>query len=138
MLQGLGDLQSVYKALGNETRLKILVQIDEGKPVSGVADDISRSGLQKHVEVLIDAELVYRPVESGRSYRLTALGQVFLEKVRQDKVVVDDLLHDYRTRYEKLCEEKADVFESMEDADVDTSELEEKISAEVWDSLEVD
>jgi DNA-binding transcriptional ArsR family regulator len=133
---GFEDLAGIYKALGNETRLQLLFQIETGEPISELADGISRSGLQKHVESLIDADLVYRPTESGPTYKLTQLGELFLEKIREEETRVDELLQQYRTQYEELREEEQETIDRMEDAGVDTKELEDKLKAEAWEQTE--
>lgn len=133
---GFEDLAGIYKALGNETRLQLLFQIETGDPISELADGISRSGLQKHVESLIDADLVYRPNDSSQTYKLTALGELFLEKVREEETSVDEVLTQYRNQYRELREEEQETLDRMEDAGVDTKELEDKLRAEAWESID--
>lgn len=132
---GFEDLAGIYKALGNETRLQLLFQIESGDPISELADGISRSGLQKHVESLIDADLVYRPSESGQTYKLTSLGELFLEKVQEEKTSVDEVLTQYRDQYREVREEEQETLDRMVAAGVDTKELEDKLKAEAWEEI---
>jgi DNA-binding transcriptional ArsR family regulator len=134
----LGDLAEVYKSLGNETRLAVLFQLEQGESVSPLTEelDITRSGLQKNIERLIDAGLVYRPTDSDQTYKLTSLGEYFVNEVYREKTHVEDVLEDFRNRLEELREEEEETLERMEDAGVDTKELENKLQAEAWEQIE--
>lgn len=134
----LSDLAEVYKSLGNETRIAVLFQLKEGESVSPLTDElgITRSGLQKNIERLIDAGLVYRPVDSDQTYKLTSLGEYFVDEIHNEQEHVEDVLGDFRTRLEELREEEQETLDRMEDAGVDTKELENKLRAEAWEDLE--
>jgi DNA-binding MarR family transcriptional regulator len=134
----LDSLATVYKALGNKTRLAVLLQLEEGEPVTPLTEDldITRSGLQSNIERLIDANLVYRPVDRDPTYDLTELGKLFIDKIHDDVDEVNQLLTQYQDILQELEEEEADTLESMKESGIDTTELENKLSAEAWKELE--
>lgn len=129
-----------YKALGNETRISILHQLDQDQPVSPIAEeyDISRSGLQKHIEQLIDVDLVYRPAQSEKTYDLTLLGKLSLEKMENDQVMIETVLSKFNDEFEELEAEQEDVLEQMKDAGISTKELDNKLISEAWEELDRD
>jgi len=132
------DLAEVYKALGSEARIAVLLQLEKGGAVSPLTDELemTRSGLQKNIERLIDAGLVYRPTESDQTYGLTTLGDFFVQEVHDEQENVDDVLGNFRTQLEELQEGEQETLDRMEDAGVDTKELEDKLRAEAWEELE--
>ena len=134
----LETLASIYKALGNKTRLSILQQLEKQEPVTPLTDDlgITRSGLQSNIERLIDADLVYRPVDKDPTYLLTPLGELVVEKTHEDQSDITDLLDEYHDVLQELEEAESDTLESMKQSGVDTSELENKLKAEAWENLE--
>lgn len=134
----LDSLAIVYKALGNKTRLAVILQLEEGEPVTPLTEelDITRSGLQSNIERLIDADLVYRPVDKDPTYDLTSLGELFIGKIHDDVDEVNQLLSQYQDILQELEEEEADTLESMRESGVDTTELENKLTAEAWEELE--
>jgi DNA-binding MarR family transcriptional regulator len=134
----LDSLATVYKALGNKTRLAVILQLEEGEPVTPLTEelDITRSGLQSNIERLIDADLVYRPVDKDPTYDLTSLGELFIDKIHNDVDEVNQLLTQYQDILQELEEEESDTLESMRESGVDTTELENKLSADAWEELE--
>lgn len=134
----LDTLATVYKALGNRTRLAVLLQLEEGEPVTPLTEEleITRSGLQSNIERLIDADLVYRPVDKEPTYDLTPLGEHLVNKIHEDDDEVIELLADYQDVLQELEEEESDTLESMRESGIDTSELENKLKAEAWESLD--
>jgi len=134
----LSDLAEVYKALGNEKRLAVLLQLERGESVSPLTDElgITRSGLQKNIERLIDARLVYRPVDSDQTYKLTALGEYFINEIYREQTQVEEVLSKFNTRLEDLQEEEQETLDRMKEAGVDTKELEQKLEAEAWQNLD--
>ena len=136
--EDLDTLATVYKALGNKTRLAVLLQLEEEETVTPLTDelDITRSGLQSNIERLIDADLVYRPVDKDPTYSLTPLGELLVEKIHEDEDQITDLLADYEEILQELKEEESDTLESMEESGIDTSELENKLKAEAWEELQ--
>lgn len=134
----LETLAHVYKALGNRTRLAVLLQLEEGEPVTPLTEelDITRSGLQSNIERLIDADLVYRPVDKNPTYSLTPLGKLLVDKIHENHTEVTSLLNEYQNVLQDLEERESDTLESMRESGVDTSELENKLKAEAWEELE--
>jgi DNA-binding transcriptional ArsR family regulator len=132
------DLAEVYKALGNEARIAVLLQLEKGESVSPLTDELemTRSGLQKNIERLIDADLVYRPTDSDQTYGLTVLGEFFVNEIHDEQSHVDDVLGDFHAQLEELREQEQETLDRMEDAGVDTKELEDKLRAEAWEELE--
>jgi DNA-binding transcriptional ArsR family regulator len=133
----LETLASIYKALGNKTRLSILQQLEKQEPVTPLTEDleITRSGLQSNIERLIDADLVYRPVDKDPTYSLTPLGKLVVEKIHEDQTEVTDLLDEYQDLLQELEEDESDTLESMKQSGVDTTELENKLKAEAWEQI---
>jgi predicted transcriptional regulator len=136
--EDLDTLATVYKALGNKTRLAVLLQLEERETVTPLTDelDITRSGLQSNIERLIDADLVYRPVDKDPTYSLTPLGELLVEKIHEDEDQITELLSDYEEILQERKEEESDTLESMEKSGIDTSELENKLKAEAWEQLQ--
>jgi len=137
-LEELERLSEIYKALGNKPRLAVLIELDGEGDVSSLTDDldITRSGLQRNIESLIDAELVYRPVDVNQTYALTALGEYFVQQIEADSDEALSLLDDFQERYEDLEERESERFEVLEESDLDTSELENKLKAEAWEDTD--
>jgi DNA-binding transcriptional ArsR family regulator len=75
---------SVFAALGDETRLSVLVKLCSGKPQSisrlTVGTNLTRQAVTKHLHVLADAGVV-RSVRSGRESRF-ALEPKAIDDVR--------------------------------------------------------
>lgn len=130
------ELAGIYKALGNETRILVLKQLSEDRPVSELThDELSRSALQKHIESLIGSGLVYRPVESDKTYELTKLGELCLQRVNEDSDTLLDTLQEFKEKYDQLEEEREEVRNQMKDAGISTEELDSKLEAEAWEEI---
>lgn len=136
--EDLDTLATVYKALGNKTRLAILLQLEEEETVTPLTDelDITRSGLQSNIERLIDAELVYRPGDPGPTYSLTPLGEIVVNKVHEDQDEVIGPLSEFHEIWEDLKERESDALKAMREAGVDTSALEAKLKLQAWEELQ--
>ena len=137
-LEELERLSEIYKALGNKPRLAVLIELNGEGDVSSLTDDldITRSGLQRNIESLIDAELVYRPVDVNQTYALTALGEYFVQQIQADADEALSLLDEFEERYEELRERESERFDVLEESDLDTSELENKLKAEAWEDTD--
>ena len=131
------EIADIYKALGNESRIQILFQLYNGNPVSELTDelDITRSGLQKHIEQMIDAHLLYRPVDSDKTYALTTLGEFFLHDINENQEKVGAVLDKYQSQLNELRGEEEETLERMEEAGVNTKELENKLQAQAWNQV---
>lgn len=136
----LEELTAIYKALGNQARITVLLHIYNGNPVSELTEelDMSRSGLQKHVEQLIDTNLLYRPVDSQKTYDTTTLGQFFIKEINDNKEDVDKILNNYQAQLQTLKEDQEETLHHMQEAGISTQELENKLSAEAWKEINQD
>jgi len=135
--EDLDALADLYQALGNQTRLEVLLKLSEDDPVSDIQKekDISRSGLQKHIERLIESELVYRPREKKKTYELTPLGEHYAGLVETDdkaSLKVLELFKDEKTRLE---EENQEARRTLEEAGVDLTDFQQKIKEEAWQNI---
>ncbi|EMA11568.1 hypothetical protein SAMN05443574_103303 [Haloarcula vallismortis] len=131
-------LADLYQALGNKTRLHVLIQLSQDEPVSQLTDElgITRSGLQKNIERLIDSELVYRPQqEDSKTYALTPLGNRYVDLLEQDAEHSLTVLEDLEEELKQLEEEEKDTRETLEEAGVDVTEFEQKLKAEAWQNI---
>lgn len=132
------DLADIYQALGNQTRLNVLLQLSKDEPVARLTDElgITRSGLQKNIERLITSELVYRPQEEGsKTYALTPLGHRYADLITHDANSSLTVLEQLREELDRLEEEQADTRKTLEDAGVDVTEFEQKLKAEAWQNI---
>ncbi|WP_336327599.1 hypothetical protein [Halovenus sp. HT40] len=136
--EDLEDLADLYQALSNEKRLRILLQLYNDEPVSELTEElgISRSGLQKNIERLIDSELAFRPQEEGsKTYALTPLGEHYvhvLEKDKETSLKTREMLEEELNRLEG---EQSDTRETLEEAGVDVTEFERKLKQEAWQNI---
>jgi DNA-binding transcriptional ArsR family regulator len=136
--EDLEDLADIYQALANEKRLRILLQLYQDEPVSELTDElgISRSGLQKNIERLLDSELAYRPQKEGsKTYALSPLGEHYvhvLEKDSETSIKVREMLEKELARLE---EEQSDTRETLEEAGVDVTEFDRKLKEEAWQNI---
>jgi len=131
------DLADIYQALGNQTRLEVLLKLSEDGPVSDIhkEKDISRSGLQKHIERLIKSELVYRPREKKKTYELTPLGNHFVELLETDGEAAVEVLELFRDEKQRLEEKNSEAKETLEEAGVDLTDFQQKIEEEAWQNI---
>lgn len=124
-------LAELFDALGHEARLAVLQGLYEDVSMIEVADQVGmqRGSLQSHIDRLIRANLVYRPEESGVTYRLTPLGELAVEAVNQEGETVISLLEDMATVEKEI---RLD----FEQVPLDGAELEKAVSRELWNRLE--
>ena len=83
------QLAALFAGCANPARVAIIDGIRHGEAMPTVADQVglSRSGIQKHLDTLIETGLVYRPPTGEQTYALTPLGQffaVFLDRFGDD------------------------------------------------------
>lgn len=73
------QLSALFAGLANPARVAILEGIRHGEAMPSVANQVglTRSGIQKHIDTLVETGLVYRPPNTGQPYALTPLGQFF-------------------------------------------------------------
>lgn len=136
--EDLEDLADLYQALSNEKRLRILLQLYNDEPVSKLTDElgISRSGLQKNIERLIDSELAYRPQKKGsKTYALTPLGEHYVHVLEKDSETSIKTREMLEKEVNRLEEEQSDTRETLEEAGVDVTEFERKLKEEAWQNI---
>ncbi|WP_159903665.1 ArsR/SmtB family transcription factor [Salinirussus salinus] len=136
--QDIEDLADIYQALGNQTRLEVLIQLSKDEPVSHLTDKlgITRSGLQKNIERLISSELVYRPQEEdSKTYALTPLGYRYVDLIQDDAEKSLTVLKSLREELEQLEEDQSETRKTLEEAGVDVTEFEQKLKAEAWQNI---
>lgn len=97
-------LAQVFSGFSQRTRLALLLGFYESRQQSEIADflDISRAGLQNHLEKMLEAELIRR--KNGRGYVLTPIGTFFAELLlEQSNGVLEslDALNDAEQRLEE-------------------------------------
>lgn len=76
------ELATLISGYANLTRLVLMLGFYQGYTAKEVTDflDISRAGVQKNIERMVDAELVYRPAaDEAPTYALTPLGEFFAQ-----------------------------------------------------------
>lgn len=74
------QLVTLIRGYANLTRLALLLGFYQGYTAQDVADflDISRPGVQKNIEQMVKADLVFRPAaDEAPTYALTPLGEFF-------------------------------------------------------------
>jgi len=84
------QLASLFNGVSHATRIAILQKIETSKSLSDIADDldVTRGTLQNHIERMIEADLVYRPEETGRTYQLTPFGEYMRELIDAEAPVL--------------------------------------------------
>jgi len=123
-------LAELFDALGHEARLAVLQGLYEDVSMIEVADQagMQRGSLQSHIDRLIRANLVYRPEESGVTYRLTPLGELVVEAVNQQGEVLSSLL-------KEMSSVECEIRSEFEDVPLEGSDLETAVARELWDRL---
>lgn len=106
---GDGVVAQLGHGLGHPNRVAVLRGIQQGRAMPAVADalDMSRSGLQTHIDVLVDAELVVRTGDQQDPYQVTVLGDLALEVVadiQDDAAAIADLRADAHEQAEQELE----------------------------------
>jgi DNA-binding MarR family transcriptional regulator len=130
------SLSRFYKALGHRARIELLLRFQEGEPnLSDVADELgmARPSLQNHVEKLVDADLIFQPPDSGRTYELTPIGEKAVERVRADESELAPLFQRTEDAEAEARERFSGLEEEMEDLGLSTRELERKVNQEKWE-----
>lgn len=136
--EDLEDLAGLYQALANEKRLRILLQLYDDEPVSELTEElgISRSGLQKNIERLIDSELAYRPQEKDmKTYALTPLGTYYVQRLQKEAETSLTVLEKLREELEDLEEEQAETRETLIEAGIEVTGFEQKLKDEAWKNI---
>lgn len=128
---------SLFQGLGHEARLALLLGLYQDKSLNDIAEflDITRGGMQDHLEKLIDCELLYRPEDSGKTYDLTPFGTFFVEFLLEDEETLIDAIDELNLEEEKVQQAVDEVRSQVDDEDVPVSEKdwERKIHSKKWE-----
>ena len=100
-------LAEVFTGVANGRRLAILFGLDTGMSMPEVADllGVERGALQRHIDILVRSELVFRPSDL-RAYALTALGGFVID-------LVDDSAEEVLQQLSKLEDVRIDLEEEI-------------------------
>jgi DNA-binding MarR family transcriptional regulator len=131
----LEDLAGIYKGLSHEARLAILYGLNEDASLNQISGflSITRGALQDHIEMLLDAELIYRPTDSGKTYDLTPLGEHLIKQLEDNEDEILEALEELEEAETELEEDYQAQLSGVEDDDlVDDKKLERKIHTEKW------
>lgn len=129
-------VSALFQGLGHEARLALLLGISHDKSLNEIAEflDITRGGMQDHIEKLVDTELLYRPENSEKTYDLTPFGNFFVEFLLQNEETLIGAI-DQLQGEEKKVEEAVDEVRSQvdkEDVPVSEKDWERKIHSKKW------
>lgn len=131
MNDDVGELEPVarlFSGISHPSRITILYGVREGKTMQEVADslEVTRGGLQDHIERMVTAELIYRP-EDG-IYALTPFGTYLVELLESDGDTLQDA-------FEILEEEQGTVQAEFDAADlpIDDRAREKSVHTETWE-----
>jgi DNA-binding MarR family transcriptional regulator len=134
----LEDLAGIYKGLSHEARLAILYGLNEDASLNQISGflSITRGALQDHIEMLLDAELIYRPTDSGKTYDLTPLGEHLAEQLEKNEDEILEALDELKTVETSLEENYREQVNQIEDEDlVDDKKIERKVHSEKWEQV---
>lgn len=124
-------ISSVLGGLYSQPRLAVLLGLRQGRTVPEIVDQvaITRPGLQKNIEAMIDAELVYRPSEEKRTYALTPLGRHLADVIDAEADLILAVLDHIDAREETV----RDQLESVSDLPINQTEMERAIHTRKWE-----
>lgn len=129
-------VSSLFQGLGHEARLALLLGLYQDKSLNEIAEflDITRGGMQDHIEKLVETDLLYRPEESGKTYDLTPFGSFFVEFLLENEVTFVDAIGELEMEEEKVEQAVNEVRTQVDEADVPVSEKdwERKIHSKKW------
>lgn len=129
-------VSALFQGLAHEARLALLLGIYQDKSLNEIAEflDITRGGMQDHLEKLIDCELLYRPEDSGKTYDLTPFGNFFVEFLLENEETFVDAIDELQEEEEKVEDAVDKVRSQVDNEDVPVSEKdwERKIHSKKW------
>ena len=122
---------ALCKGLAHPTRIAVLEGFARDQSVQAIADDlgVTRGTLQDHLNMLVRAELIYRPDEADATYALTPIG-------RYTVTLLEDHGPDIAAAYSQLAavEEDAEAeFDSVEELPLDETAVEKAIHTRKWE-----
>ncbi|MDG5761328.1 winged helix-turn-helix domain-containing protein [Natronococcus sp. A-GB1] len=123
---------ALFTGLSHRVRIAILESLaaDTDRPLTAVGDefDYSRSAIQKHVETLIEADLVYRPQETDQHYALTPFGQFFA-------AFLDEHSEPLYQAMQQADAAEAEAQAEFEDVPLDEATREKAVTNRKWDRV---
>ncbi|WP_049937269.1 winged helix-turn-helix domain-containing protein [Haloplanus natans] len=130
-------VSGLFQGLAHEARLALLLGIYHGKSLNEIAEflEITRGGMQDHLEKLIDCELLYRPEETGKTYGLTPFGLFFVEFLLQNEETLVEALGELRLEEKRVELAVEEVRNEAEEQDISLSEKEwqRKVHSRKWE-----
>jgi len=129
-------VSSLFQGLAHEARLALLLGIYQDKSLNEIADflDITRGGMQDHLEKLIDCELLYRPEDSSKTYDLTPFGDFFVNFLLENEETLVSAINQLEVEEEKVQQAVDEVRSQVDEADVPVSDKDwsRKIHSKKW------
>lgn len=125
----LETLSGLLHAFSQRTRLAILLGLHNEYSPPEIAEtlDVSRPGLQGHLEQMRNQRLIHRD-QSGQ-YQLTPLGQYFAEFVEQQQDQLLEIVTELEQREDEIEEQLED---SLSRTGISDQEWERLVSAQLW------
>jgi len=126
----LETLSGIFHAFSQRTRLAILLGLYHEYSPPEIADtlDVSRPGLQSHLEQMREQRLIRRN-QSGQ-YQLTPLGQYFAEFIEDQRDQLLDIVA-YLEQTESEVEEELQT--TVSQSSISEQEWERLVSAQLWE-----
>ena len=122
-----------YSGLGHPIRVAIVETLvtKEDRPLTEVADqfDVSRSAVQKHVNKLEEAELVYRPEGEARHYALTPLGVYLAGRLTQKSRV-------FAAALARVSDAEETARSELESVPLGETAMEKAVTTRKWELVE--
>lgn len=122
-------IAQIYKAVGHQARIAILYGLANQQPTSDITEaaGITRGALQDHFDLMVEADVVYRPTDRASTYALTPVGQWLFDDVNRSREQLVEVAH--------LVEEKREEIRGdIDPALVDDDEL----ATQLWNAVRDD
>jgi DNA-binding MarR family transcriptional regulator len=119
---------ALFRGLAHPHRIAIVRGIRQDHALTQVAAalDLSRSGVQTHVDTLVETELVVRTGDQQEPYRLTVLGDLALQLVEQVQHPVQTVEDARQTAADQAEDE-------LGDAPLSDAERDRAINRRTWE-----
>jgi len=122
---------TLCRGVAHPHRIAILRGIQQDHPLTAVADalDLSRSGVQTHVDTLVDTDLVVRTGDQQDPYHVTVRGELVLQLVAQVQPAVQRIEDARQTAENQAADE-------LGDAPLPDTERDRAINRRTWELVE--
>lgn len=122
------QIAELCRGLAHPHRIAVLRGIQQDYALTTVATalDLSRSGVQTHVDTLVDTGLVVRTGDQQDPYRVTVLGELALQLVGQLQSPVHTIEDARRTAAAQAADE-------LDDAPLPDAERKRAVHRRTWD-----